>query len=78
MHQSPPVDQLAVGMETDEACLQCHTEFRGRIAEHTHHPVESAGSRCYNCHMPFTTYGLLKSVRSHLIDSPPIAFASGG
>jgi predicted CXXCH cytochrome family protein len=70
MHKSPPVDQLAVGMETDEACLQCHSKYRGRIAEHTHHPVESEGSRCYNCHMPFTTYGLLKSVRNHLIDSP--------
>jgi hypothetical protein len=65
-------DQLKPGMRGDQACLQCHQEFENRIAEHTHHAVESEGSRCMNCHMPHTTYGLLKTIRSHQISSPSI------
>ncbi|MEO1999454.1 MAG: cytochrome c3 family protein [Planctomycetaceae bacterium] len=78
MHQSDPNDQLASGMETDQACLQCHTEFKNSISSHTHHPAGSGGSRCYNCHMPHTTYALLTAMRSHRIDSPQAAPASGG
>jgi predicted CXXCH cytochrome family protein len=70
MHQSNPVSQLAAGKEGNEACLVCHTAMRGRTPAHTHHPADSAGSLCYNCHMPHTTYGLLKAIRSHQIDSP--------
>jgi predicted CXXCH cytochrome family protein len=74
MHESDRNDQLAYGMETNEACLQCHESFRAAdaLAAHTHHPVNSSGSECYNCHMPHTTYGLLKAIRSHLIDSPTV------
>jgi hypothetical protein len=63
-------DQLAVGMRGDAACLQCHAAFGERVREHTHHAEGSEGSRCQNCHMPYTTYGLLKAVRSHTIESP--------
>ncbi len=70
LHQSDPDDQLAAGMETNEACLRCHTSYRGEIERHTHHQAESSGSRCYNCHMPHTTYGLFKAIRSHQITSP--------
>lgn len=65
-------DQLKPGMRGDQACLQCHSEFADRIAEHTHHAVDSSGSRCMNCHMPYTTFGLLKSIRSHQISSPSV------
>ena len=50
--------------------LQCHESFRDRLSEHTHHADSSAGSSCYNCHMPYTTYGLLKTIRSHTVSSP--------
>lgn len=70
MHQSDPNDQLAAGMQGDDACFSCHATHRNRVQEHTHHPAGSDGSLCYNCHMPHTTYGLLKAIRSHLIDSP--------
>jgi len=43
-----------------------------QIEAHTHHGERSAGSSCYNCHMPFTTYGLLKTIRSHQISSPSV------
>ena len=65
-------DQLKPEMAGDVACLQCHDDFRGRIEAHTHHPAGSSGSGCYNCHMPYTTYGLLKAIRSHTIDSPSV------
>lgn len=64
--------QLAPAMDGDQACLQCHTDLKNRIAEHTHHPVGSSGSSCYNCHMPRTTYGLLRASRAHQITSPTV------
>lgn len=74
MHASDPDDQLAAGMDGDAACLQCHDAYRGRQAleSHSHHPAASSGSRCANCHMPHTTYGLLSAIRSHWIDSPSV------
>jgi predicted CXXCH cytochrome family protein len=70
MHDSDPDDQLATGMQGNEACLGCHADMRNRVAEHTHHAPGSSGSSCYGCHMPLTSYALLKGVRSHRIDSP--------
>ncbi|MET0388873.1 MAG: multiheme c-type cytochrome [Polyangiales bacterium] len=79
-HDARPVrawadDQLSVGMETDHACVQCHASFKGKaqVTAHTKHPAESEGSRCYNCHMPNTSYGLLKAMRSHRISVPSAA-----
>lgn len=67
-------DQLKLGMDGNSACLQCHTQFNDaeRLTRHTHHPAHSSGSQCYNCHMPYTTYGILKAMRSHQIDSPSV------
>ena len=65
--------QVSAGMEGDEACLQCHEPLRADPAAHTRHAPESAGSRCYNCHMPYTSYGLLKAIRSHTVGSPSAA-----
>jgi hypothetical protein len=64
-------DQLHPGMRGDDACVQCH-DAADFGSQHTHHASESAGSRCYNCHMPHTTYGLLKAIRSHKITSPKV------
>ena len=73
MHQSDPNDQLAEGMRENRACVQCHTEFTGsRLAQHTHHTNTSSGSRCYNCHMPHTSYALFTAIRIHRIKSPEV------
>jgi predicted CXXCH cytochrome family protein len=72
MHGEDPDDQLAPAMRGDAACLQCHEDKRD-IEAHTHHPASSSGSRCYNCHMPHTTYGLMKAIRAHRVDSPSVA-----
>jgi hypothetical protein len=77
LHLSQPDDQLAEGMGTNEACIQCHASYRDELEGHTHHRAESGGSQCYNCHMPHTTYGLFKGIRSHQITSPSVATTLG-
>ncbi len=77
MHESEPHQQLAEDKKGDEACLQCHAAIGADVSAHTHHGAESSGSRCYNCHMPHTTYGLLKAIRSHQISSPDVRESLG-
>src|SRR5262249_41524078 len=60
-------------MNGNDACLQCHGTIRAGVTAHTKHLPESSGSSCYNCHMPYTTYGLLKTIRSHQVSSPSVA-----
>lgn len=81
LHDSDPVNLLAKGKESDAACVSCHPAIGAAPEAHTHHGKDSQGSRCYNCHMPYTVYGLLKGIRNHRIDSPrvtPGALAFGG
>ena len=73
LHKSEPDDQLARGMDGNQACLQCHEKMRSDVPAHTRHGAGSGGSLCYNCHMPHTTYGVLKAIRSHQVSSPTIA-----
>jgi hypothetical protein len=62
-------------MRGNQACVQCHDQFENEqsLTAHTHHAAGSSGSECQNCHMPYTTYGLLKAIRSHTVDSPSVA-----
>ena len=56
----------------DDKCLQCHQSFKpepARVA-HTHHPMDSPGARCMNCHMPKISEGLQDATRTHRIFSP--------
>jgi hypothetical protein len=61
-------DQLSAGAAGDAVCAQCHQT----ATSHSHHRAGSSGSTCENCHMPHTTYGLLKTIRSHQISSPSV------
>ncbi|MCH2570164.1 MAG: cytochrome c3 family protein [Planctomycetes bacterium] len=70
LHQSHPIDQLADKMRTNDACYQCHRDKQADPTAHTHHAANSAGSLCYNCHMPNLVYGLLGVHRTHRIISP--------
>lgn len=67
LHDSDPDDQLR-REANDAPCLRCHAG----TPSHSHHAPGSSGSACVNCHMPYTTYGLLKSIRSHEISSPTV------
>ena len=73
MHKSDPDDQLARGMRGNQACLQCHDEMAGDLTRHTRHATDSPGSNCTNCHMPHTSYGLLKAIRGHTVETPDVA-----
>jgi predicted CXXCH cytochrome family protein len=74
LHESDPNDQLARSRTGNGACTQCHDRFsdESRLTAHTRHRAGSTGSDCYNCHMPHTTYGVLKAIRSHQISSPRV------
>jgi hypothetical protein len=65
--------QMSAGMNGNKACQQCHTAITANITAHTNHRADSTGSSCYNCHMPYTSYGLLRALRSHEISSPTVA-----
>ncbi len=73
LHEWKAGRQLKPGLGvSDDACLQCHQAIKAKLTAHTHHAAGSPGSSCYNCHMPHTTYGLLRALRSHQISSPSV------
>ncbi len=80
LHGAPADDQLAANMRGDRACTTCHQTYADQesAARHSHHLPASTGSRCYNCHMPHTTYGLLGASRSHEISVPEVDASSQG
>ena len=57
--------------DPDRMCLQCHSEIAPRVADHTHHPAGSAGSRCTACHMPRIMNSVMFHAASHQIDDIP-------
>jgi predicted CXXCH cytochrome family protein len=61
--------------QPDRMCLGCHTVFERdtAVAAHTHHRVDSEGSRCVSCHMPRIMDALLFEARTHQIDDIPNA-----
>ena len=65
-------DQLGARMDGNGACVQCHEPLGAQLTAHTQHAAGSSGSSCYNCHMPYTSFGLLKTIRSHQISSPSV------
>jgi len=63
LHHGTRDGQLGAEAQTNGACTSCHATQASSLAQHTHHPVESSGSACVNCHMPYTSYALLGAVR---------------
>jgi hypothetical protein len=64
-------DQLSPAAIDATVCASCHAGIAKDAAAHSRHSGETAAN-CYNCHMPHTTYGLLKGIRSHQITSPSV------
>jgi len=60
--------------EGNQACMPCHKENVSYPEAHTHHPADSEGSRCINCHMPKTKFGGM--VRSDHSMRPPMPSAT--
>jgi predicted CXXCH cytochrome family protein len=77
MHGNEPNHQVRDGMRTNAACYGCHEGYRERLVAHTHHPADSPGSLCANCHMPYQVYSLLDTHRSHRIGVPRVKDSLG-
>jgi hypothetical protein len=73
LHGGTQNAQLGAEALGNAACGRCHGEIAARPSAHSHHPAGSNGDACVNCHMPYTSYALLKSVRSHRIQRPSVA-----
>jgi tetratricopeptide (TPR) repeat protein len=61
--------------QPDLMCTNCHSQFQdgASLAGHTHHRVDSEGSRCVFCHMPRIMDAVLFRARTHQIDDIPNA-----
>lgn len=74
-HTEDPKSALVAleGPKGDELCASCHQSLARPEARraHTHHPPDSTGSHCINCHMPQKNMGLAYELtRYHRIGSP--------
>lgn len=51
-------------------CLQCHAPEPYDRPAHHHHPMDSAGASCVECHMPTRTYMVVDPRRDHSLRIP--------
>ncbi len=56
--------------QSDALCAQCHQPVAARLSEHTHHPADSPGSRCIECHMSDVNWRLITRRRDHTFQPP--------
>ncbi|WP_278368045.1 tetratricopeptide repeat protein [Marinobacter salarius] len=65
--------------EGNAVCAQCHDAGDFDTPEHHHHPEDSGGARCVNCHMPETTFMKIDDRREHsfMVPRPDVSKASG-
>lgn len=77
MHAADPNDQVAPEVAGDAMCTECHASIGADPEAHSHHAAGGAGSACVDCHMPYSSYGLLAGTRSHRIDAPRASGVGG-
>ncbi len=77
MHDGDRDRQIAGPRDADAMCTECHAEHARDLEAHTHHARASDGSRCVNCHMPYSAYALLMATRSHRMDGPTASGRGG-
>ncbi|MGH9841354.1 MAG: hypothetical protein ACREEM_21580, partial [Blastocatellia bacterium] len=78
MHDGDPKGQIRAENRTDKPCIACHQQLAAQpaLTAHTRHGAGSAGSRCYNCHMPRVVYGVMSIHPTHEITVPDPALTS--
>ncbi len=57
----------------NNACLPCHGDKVENPAAHTHHPVQSEGSKCVSCHMPMTAFARMNRSDHSMLPPTPAA-----
>ncbi len=70
MHDYVSASDQLNDRDDDASCVRCHPAIAAQGTAHHHHPADSSGASCVNCHMPHTTWGLFTAMHSHRIDSP--------
>ena len=72
MHGGDPKGQITEENRINKPCLQCHQGLTTTesLTAHTKHSADSAGSSCYNCHMPRVVYGVMSIHPTHDITVP--------
>ncbi|MBL3556375.1 MULTISPECIES: tetratricopeptide repeat protein [Marinobacter] len=65
--------------EGNAVCAQCHNAGDFDTPEHHHHPEDSEGAQCVNCHMPESTFMKIDDRREHsfMIPRPDVSKDSG-
>jgi predicted CXXCH cytochrome family protein len=54
----------------NQLCVRCHDASKFDTATHHHHPLESKGALCIECHMPKRTYMVVDDRRDHSFSMP--------
>ncbi len=72
MHGGDPRGMITERKRSNAACTECHPKLASpeNLVAHTKHPAASAGSSCYECHMPKITFGVMEAHRTHDISVP--------
>lgn len=69
------VGLLQASDASNQYCLKCHSELATQIAEHSNHDAGTAGSYCYDCHLPREIVSIVsgreRMVRTHTMSSIP-------
>lgn len=61
---------LQLRAQGNGVCAQCHKSDVYDTTAHHHHPADSSGAQCANCHMPETTYMVVDPRRDHSMRIP--------
>ena len=68
-------DILFPSASSNDYCLGCHEDLREKVDEHTKHESGTAGSYCYDCHMPKIitklATGVWETTRTHRMSLIP-------
>ncbi|MBN2577662.1 MAG: ammonia-forming cytochrome c nitrite reductase subunit c552 [Pirellulales bacterium] len=60
------------------ACLPCHAEKIADVKTHSFHPADGPGNRCTDCHMPTTTFALMRRTDHSMRPPMPAATTAFG
>jgi Flp pilus assembly protein TadD len=63
----------------NQLCGQCHVPAKYDTPAHHHHPIDSAGAQCVECHMPARLYMVIDERRDHSfrVPRPDLSVALG-
>jgi len=57
----------------NDACMPCHEDKVRNPTTHSHHPAESAASKCISCHMPMTAFARMNRSDHSMLPPAPSA-----